>query len=67
MCYLDIALSLDSVVLHPMEQWRQYLCRFLYTYDFMPISSFGQVVLEEIFFLEIDQPETTIAYGGYVC
>jgi hypothetical protein len=34
---------------------------------FLPsCGSFGQAVSEENFFLEIDQSETRIAYGGHV-
>jgi hypothetical protein len=32
-----------------------------------PFGSFRQVVSEEKIFLEIDQSETRIAYGGHVC
>jgi hypothetical protein len=33
----------------------------------LPTGSFGQAVSEEKIFLEINQSETRIAYGGHVC
>jgi hypothetical protein len=30
-------------------------------------GSFGKAVSENFFFLEINQSETSIAYGGHIC
>ena len=48
--------------LHQQSLQRTFHKCFLPSFD-----SFGQAVSEETIFLEIDQSETTIAYGGHVC
>jgi hypothetical protein len=56
------AIFVNGSELNEHSLWRIFQGCFLPSF-----GSFGQAVSEEKIFLEIDQSETRIAYGGHVC
>ena len=60
-------LSVAAMFVNGSELNEQYLQRTFHGCFLPTFGSFGDAVSEEKIFLEIDQTETRIAYGGHVC